>query len=121
MSRLLSLVSVRIGLYIAAAAAVSYLNVPELAVAILVGIGLLLFALGLAGPLLPVVGQYAVTVLAVGAVTLGLGGLPGLWAVLADGAPGEVLGPVMRLVAALLGGLLLGITLYTLANRPQGA
>lgn len=122
MNRLLTLSSVRIGLYIAASGGFGYTIDPSPATLTLAVIGGLVLALGAVGPKLPFARQlpYAVALLAVGAVTLGLGGVPELSAALGGGTSGSALGPVMRLVAAALGGLLFAVALYAL-RAPEEA
>ena len=116
MTRLLAISSVRIGLYIAASGGVSYLVSSGLASLTLAAVGILIFVLGVVGSRLPYAHYlpYAFILLAVGAVTLGLGGLPAVAASLGGAASDSVLGPVMRLVAAALGGLLFAVALHTL-------
>lgn len=122
MTRLLALSSVRIGLYIAASGGFSYFINPGPATLTLTGVGTLVFVLGLIGPRLPFAQalSYVVVLFAVGAVTLGLGGLSELMAVLGGNTSNSALAPVLRLVAAALGGLLFTVALFTL-RAPEKA
>lgn len=118
MDRLLALSSVRIGPYIAASGGVSHFFTPSPATLTLTFLGGLVFILGVVGHRLPFAQQvpYLLVLLAVGAVTLGLGGLLDL---LSGTTSGSALGPVMRLVAAALGGLLFAVALRALATPKE--
>lgn len=118
MTRLLALSSVRIGLYIAALGGYGALGGVGSSGLTLAVTGMLIAALGLAGqrPAGARALPYLLAFLSVGATTLGAGSLLRLPAAVALGDRGLVPALIAQAIAALLGGLLFGVTLYTLSR-----